>query len=301
MEDKSGIPDLLLAEIEAKEKELQTQSKVIEHLRREILVPQEGTREKEQEELTVAIFLSSKKPLVISGIALAEGIWKNVVYTADEIRKAVKDLLGKPLRVEHGNNEMFKDEIVGEVTEVDFNELLQALVFKATVTHKLASKLVIDGTFKAVSMSTWMEKIPIDNQGTKFGYAFHFAELSLVENPACDKCFIFHLEQLQKGLKEEKPLGLVGKGESKLTDREKEILKALEVPRKDPGKEFEILSKDELEALEKDPVVLAWVEENNEMTYMELEDEKQLDELRKTKHVIGYYYVVPSYIHITVN
>ena len=49
------------------------------------------------------------KPIKITGVALTEGTFKNIIYTPEEIQRAAKALIGKPLLVEHGRNPMFKD------------------------------------------------------------------------------------------------------------------------------------------------------------------------------------------------
>lgn len=288
LEDSSGIPEQLLNEIEALQEELSEKKEIIQNLRSAKLVLGEGKREKE--ELTVGIFLSSEKPLIISGVALAEGIWKNVVYTAEEIEKAAKQLIGKPIHVEHGNNEIFQSRTVGKVITAKFDQDLQALKFRARINDKDARELVLNGTFKAVSLSTWMEKVPINEEGTKFGYAFQFAELSLVENPACEKCFIFHCEQLSK---KEKTLKVNKKkirveGEIDMEDRE--LIETLEA-----SEELDLEELSKLEELEKSPVILAWVldEETNELEYMQLETEEELQDLKQKRKVVGYYYGYP--------
>ena len=164
---------------------------------------------KELENLEFGFFplfnLSSEHSLQISGIALAEGIWKNVIYSPEEIEKATAELVGKPIKVEHGMDKEFGSKIVGKVIEALFDKVLKAIKFKANIEDPIIKERVTDGIYKAVSMSTWMDKIPTKEESIKEGKDFKFAELSLVKNPACEKCFIFHCEQLSK---QEDPSGI---------------------------------------------------------------------------------------------
>jgi uncharacterized C2H2 Zn-finger protein len=269
IEDQSGIQEILEAEIEQLEQDLQARKLEIENLRS--IKP-----ESVQEELAFDFFTTlDATGLVMTGVALAEGIWKNVVYSSDEIKKAADQLIGKPIKIEHGQDKEFGDLTVGEVIEAKWDELLKALKFKAKVTNPKAIDYVNAGRFKAVSMSTWMDKIPIGQEGIKMGLDYKFAELSLVENPACDRCFIFHCEKLskmEKDLKEEKKENIVG--EIKM-EKEENSAANLEISE------------------EEGPIVLAWVEENGELELIELSSEEELEKLKKEKKVYGYYYGYP--------
>ena len=272
LEDQSGILEILEAEKEELEQTLQDNKLEVEDLRKQV-VP-----EKSLENLDFDFFtILEEKGMLITGVALAEGIWKNVVYSAEEIKKAVNQLVGKPIKIEHGNDKEFGDKTVGEVVESKWDEDLKVCKFKAKVTEPKAVDYVKAGRFKAVSMSTWMDKIPIGQEGIKMGLDYKFAELSLVENPACDRCFIFHCEQLSKQM--EKDL----KGEKKETIIGEEKME--EENNSAPNLE---ISEEELS--EEKPIVLAWVEDNEELELLELSSEEELEELRKTRKVVGYYY-----------
>lgn len=135
----------------------------------------------------------SEEPLIIRGIALKEGKWNGVFYPSEELKKAMKQLEGKPILVEHGRDEKFKDREVGRVTKVKWEDLFKGILFEAEIDDPEAKKLVKEGEFKAVSMSTYMSYKNTEN-GTE-GYDFQFRELSLVRNPACSTCFIIHTEE----------------------------------------------------------------------------------------------------------
>jgi len=281
--------------------------------------------EKSLEMLDLPIYVIESlqnKPIVISGIALAEGIWKNVIYTPEEIARAAEDLQGKPLLVEHGHDEHFSDHKVGEVIEAHFDPTLKALVFKAKVEDEDARKLVLDGTFQAVSCSTWMEKKTI-SPDLKIGYAFHFAELSLVKNPACEKCFILHFEQLRKELCNEQSLNkkeeiIENRSEVQMenaqtvqpsipeTKEEKPVAEekpvVTEVPKETETPKIELSFEEVPEQTEElsdfdenVEVRLAIIEEDGEDWIIELSSDEELDELRKAKKLKGYYYGYPRY------
>ncbi len=225
---------------------------------------------KELEILTLPFELLGEKDngILISGVALTEGVWKNVIYSAKEIKKVASSLIGKPLLVEHGNTKEFGDTEVGKVTKSYYEAGLRGIVFEGLVTHPLAKRLVKKGILPAVSCSTWMEKRAINEQ-IRIGSDYNFSELSLVRTPACDRCFIFHKEQLSLW-KREKPLS---KGERK--DSKEEITM---------GKEYESFeSLDETTEAEElsAPTLLAVIE---------LPDEDSLENLRSYRRVVSWYF-----------
>jgi len=153
---------------------------------------------------------------------------------------------------------------------------LKGIVFKGHVENPLAKKLVKSGVLSAVSCSTWLDKKPV-NQSLKIGKNYIFTELSLVRVPACDKCFIFHKEQLSK-LTGEKDLKITeslkfDRGEKNMT--EIETLSEIE-------EEEELMDLEELE----EPTLYA---------ILELPDEESLENLRRSKKIVSYYYGYPSY------
>jgi len=229
--------------------------------------------------------------LIITGVALSEGVWKNVLYPSEEIAKAAKRLTGKPLKVEHGMDEEFKDKSVGKVLDAHYDKDLKALVFKAEVSDPKAIDYIKDGTFPAVSCSTWLDKFPV-NEEQSIGFNFNFNELSLVRSPACDKCFIFSVEELSRRIKSNKSLninrkeeriGEVNMNENKeISETQEEITEELEteeplVEEEETEEEFDL---SEVEA----PKLYAVLEFNN---FSEL-----LEELG-TKKVVTYYYGYP--------
>lgn len=215
----------------------------------------------------------SGRAVLISGIALTEGVWKNVIYSAEELRKYALTLKGKPVLVEHGKTREFEDRSVGEVVDSYFEETLKGVVFKALITDPLAKRLVKKEILPAISCSTWMEKKPV-NEKIKLGSKYEFAEMSLVRTPACDRCFIFHKEQLS----------LLEKDFNSLQEKLKEGEDNLEI------EEEEIESLSEIEEEEEELIGMEELEEPKLYAVIELTDEEALEGLRKAKKVVSYYY-----------
>ncbi len=136
------------------------------------------------------------KPIKVTGIAIAEGDWNGVRYTALEIKAAAASLKGLPIRVEHSKTREFRSDSVGTVTNAEWDDTLKALKFAGKITDPTARELIVSGTFKAVSVQTFLDKVL--DQGIVMAKNLLFTELSLVEKPACLTCQIFHWESLSK-------------------------------------------------------------------------------------------------------
>lgn len=196
--------------------------------------------------------LSEKEgKLLITGIALAEGVWKNVLYPADQIEKSANALVGKPLVVEHGMNENFQRRQVGKVLSSTYDSALKSLVFQAEVTDPEAIKCVKDGTFPAVSCSTWIDKYPVNDEQS-IGFNFLFNELSLCRTPACEKCFIFAVEELSKKIQKEKEdQSQLITGEKKMKEEDKtNVEEEIELSELEPPKLFAVIEVQSLSELE---------------------------------------------------
>lgn len=220
----------------------------------------------EQLSFPYEILASSKDAVLITGVALTEGVWKNVIYSAKELKKVASALRGKPLIVEHGRTREFGTREVGVIDSSYWEPTLRGIIFKARVTDALAKRLVKKGVLPAVSCSTWMEKRPI-NENIKVGSQYNFAELSLCRTPACDRCFIFHREQLSKYAEEKD-------------------LKVLETKGDNRGNKMpEIESLSELESQEE----LEELTEPSLFAVLELPDEESLASLRQNRNVVSFY------------
>ena len=220
------------------------------------------------------ILSDSKDAVLITGVALTEGVWKNVIYSAKELKKVAGHLVGKPLIVEHGQTKEFGNTEVGSVIESYFEPTLKGIVFKAKVTNSLAKKLVKKNILPAVSCSTWMDKKPVNEQ-IKIGSDYNFAELSLCRVPACDRCFIFHKEQLSQFT--------AGKG---LNEQNETILDISEDTLGETIEELESLTDNELSFDDLEAPKL--------YTILELPDEESLSSLRDNRNVVSYFWGDPK-------
>ncbi len=135
---------------------------------------------------TVIEELNSK--LAISGILLAEGVWKGVLYSKNEIKKMYdnfKDKLSKlSYKVEHENTDEFTTNNVGVNTDIEWSDTLGAILYKANITDPRAINLIKNGTLKGTSMKLELNKV-IDNKGNIKGVDLKPIDNSLTSDPAC--------------------------------------------------------------------------------------------------------------------
>jgi len=214
----------------------------------------------------------------ITGVALKEGVFKDVLYSEKELRKVANLMKGLPIKVEHGRTKEFGGLTVGKVESSYWDPLLRSILFSAIVTNSKAIEYIKSGTLGAVSSSTWMEKRSAGHGGLKIGSEYNFQELSLVKQPACDKCFIFHVEQLSNrilgnNLNIKKTANTI-EGELQLTKQDNEIIEETFLDEEE-GKE-ELIGEEELS-----PQLCV---------ILELPDEESLSELKKVYNVKRYYF-----------
>ena len=162
---------------------------------------------------TSNINILAKKPkLKISGVLIAEGVWKGVKYDYNEMKKALSKFLGLPIKVQHGKSEEFGDKVVGKVTKVAADDVIRSLVFEGIVTDERAVKLIEDGVFNAISIKGGFEKLE-ENSTPPVGRNYTPIEASLTGSPACDNCMIFNVSALEKALNDTHALSLDGERE----------------------------------------------------------------------------------------
>jgi len=162
---------------------------------------------------TSNINILAKKPkLKISGVLIAEGVWKGVKYDYEEMKKALSKFLGLPIKVQHGKSEEFGDRTVGKVTKVAADDVIRSLVFEGIVTDEKAVKLIEDGVFNAISIKGGFEKLEEDST-PPVGRNYTPIEASLTGSPACDNCMIFNVSALEKALNDTHALSLDGEEE----------------------------------------------------------------------------------------
>ena len=137
--------------------------------------------------------------VVISGVLIAEGVWKGVKYSYEEMCKALEDFKRIPILVGHGNTEEFGDRPVGEMLEVKKDDLLRALVFKAKITDPKAQEYVLNRILNAISIKGSFEQLD-DSKVPPLGIGFKPLEASLTSHPACDVCRVFQIEDNSNNL-----------------------------------------------------------------------------------------------------
>ena len=129
-------------------------------------------------------------PLKIKGIAITEGTWNGLFYPREELRKAARDLKGKPLMVDHSKS--VKD-LVGRVTDAWFNEAENAIEFEAEIIDENIAKKVVEGLITGVSVGVIVDRVKEGSNLVARNY--EFTELSLVLVPACKDAKIVDIEK----------------------------------------------------------------------------------------------------------
>jgi len=225
---------------------------IIEELKAELKASLEELKEykeyfqKTQEILSFPMAITSLKPLIITGVALASGIWKGIYYSPEELKKEAERmkiaLLKLPLLIEHGKTKKYKGKEVGKPIDFYYEPTLEALIFKAKVTDEEAIEDIKAGVFPGVSMKTNMQTIRVGELIK--GIKFQPVEISLTSSPACDKCLIFSvkegnkkLEALHKYLNKISKLSVKGG-----IEMSEELEKELETPQEE--EEIEITEED---------------------------------------------------------
>lgn len=181
MED-TGIIEELKAELTGAMEQLKEYNTLVQSLSKEITFP---------------LAVTSSEPMIITGVALASGLWKGVYYSPEELKKEAENmkkiLLKLPLIVEHGKSEKYGTRQVGEHLDFYYEPTLESLVYKAKVTDPEAMKDIKSGKLFGTSMKTDMKAVTIG--GLTKGFRFIPLENSLTASPACDKCVIFSKKQ----------------------------------------------------------------------------------------------------------
>jgi len=306
--DESGIIEELTAELEALRKRL------YELEEEYALCKEKGEKcyqellsfKRAEERLSVCFKVEEaeeKKPLIITGIALAEGKWNDKYYDHEVVSQALDLLKGMPVYVEHQKTREYGERQVGEVVSAEWNDLIKAALFKISITDEDARRDVLSGRFKAVSLGGHTE-IELKN-GEKIVKRLLFDEISLTETPACKKCLIMHVENLSKHLREKEEKEKSGesiRGEEEMSQEERKTEEVTETPVK-PSQETE---KEEYFELTQETVLV--FPETVELELMSLEEARARRRMiypmpigrypRKMRKIATYYYypgIYPMY------
>lgn len=187
----------------------------------------------------------TEKGFFISVVALAEGQWNNVFYPSEELKENAKKLIDVPLKIEHGKDEKWGDEVVGRVVEANYDPILKSIVAKIKVENQEIIDQIKKGLWKGVSVALTVDYDLKD--GKLVGRVDRFWEISLTNRPACAGCYIIRSEEKMSEevkeveVKEEKKEELEQKEEVKeeetkeeLTEEaKKETVESCEEPKED--------------------------------------------------------------------
>lgn len=123
--------------------------------------------------------MGGEKKFFIAGNAIEVGVSRNKVnYSPEELKIAAKTLIGKPLLLNHGDNDV--RNIMGKITDASFEN--NGVPFKAEIDtdeHTILSKLR-KGYINSVSIGADYKSIDVDKEGIKHPKGLEFLELSLV-------------------------------------------------------------------------------------------------------------------------
>lgn len=144
------------------------------------------------------INIDSVKPeeIIISGIAITEGKFRDVYYSYEEIKKSIEKLNNSNFIVDHGLDIMWKNTRVGKVFQVEASDVLRAALYKARFTDPRIVTELSEGRWRANSVKIASDGIPDPVYGLR-GINLSYENISLTNKPACKACII-----IQKELKE---------------------------------------------------------------------------------------------------
>lgn len=144
------------------------------------------------------INIDSTKPeeIIISGIAITEGKFRDVYYPYEEIKKSIDKLNDSNFIVDHGLNIMWKNTRVGKVFQVEASDVLRAALYKARFTDPRIIAELSEGKWRANSVKIASDGILDPVHGLR-GTNLSYESISLTNKPACKACII-----IQKELKE---------------------------------------------------------------------------------------------------
>jgi len=138
--------------------------------------------------------------LKISGVLIAEGVWKGVKYSWDEIKrmfnKNKEKLSNLKFKVEHEGDREYKDEEVGKHTKVELNDTIKAILYEGEITNPKAIEEIKNGRFRATSLKSRMDTV--FNGKEVLGKGLIPLDNSLTQSPACKTCQMYSWEELSK-------------------------------------------------------------------------------------------------------
>jgi uncharacterized C2H2 Zn-finger protein len=190
------------------EETFMSESIVKELLAENVGLRDENKKLREQSDLNYMFqIISLGKPIKISGVLIAEGIWKGLKYSFDEMKKALSKFVGLPVLVDHGRTKEFGSNEIGKITNVKADDILRSLVFEADITDDKAIELTTSKTLDAISIKGKFNEINTTSAPPE-GKDYEPIEASLTSSPACEFCHIFNIELSNYLNKQDKSLNI---------------------------------------------------------------------------------------------
>ena len=141
---------------------------------------------------------SGARVAIVNGLALAEGVWKGIFYSEEEIVKSLPLLLSQRVHYEHRNHA--SQEVMGFVIEVSHNTVdkgidAKSMVFDADFVEFIAENGIVDsdanlGVGYSVQVMFKLRPDPMDPKAPPHAYDLSYGELTITGTPACIKCRI---------------------------------------------------------------------------------------------------------------
>jgi hypothetical protein len=131
---------------------------------------------------------------IIRGVLLAEGIWKGIKYTYDEIKNAASKFMNLNGDVDHKKTLKYGARDIGKLTKVIPNDMLRCLMFEAEVTDEFAREDVANGLLDSVSPSGKFSTLEQLSGNVPTGKGYTPLGWALTGSPACKFATIFNYD-----------------------------------------------------------------------------------------------------------
>ncbi len=136
--------------------------------------------------------LSSTEDLIIEGVALQEGTFHGIFYSAEVLKKVAGSFIGKSFKMEHTRGLL---GIVGKVIDASFDAAKRAILFTATIFDETAKRLLREKLAKNISVGIEVDTIINEDLKREEVISGEGKEISLVEDPACKTCGIDKIQE----------------------------------------------------------------------------------------------------------
>lgn len=121
------------------------------------------------------------------GIALAEGVWNGDFYPWKVIKNKAPEIIGIPIYEEHKD---IKKNYHGNITKMFTNDVMKELGIHFLIITKRGQELIDKSKKEGLSVTVDAESVFDRKTMREIIVDFDFVTCSLVESPACKKCWI---------------------------------------------------------------------------------------------------------------